>query len=128
MKLLLRRDQKSGMLGMGKIAFTLDVRAEITEEEKANIKKYKLGDTILYEKNKVVDEGSGLLGVGWRLANKMLNLSITVDDLAKGKQVEVKDIVQMIAVEEQIKDACHTFKAVLEAASRFGGEEVIEIA
>jgi hypothetical protein len=128
MKLLLRRDQKSGMLGMGKVAFTLDVRAEISEEDKQHIQKYKLGDTALYEKNKVIDQGSGLLGAGWRLANRMLNLTITVDDLSKGKRVEVKDIVEMIAVEEQIKDACHTFKAVLNAAKTFGGEEVIEIA
>jgi hypothetical protein len=40
MKLLLRRDQKSGMLGMGKISFTLDVRAELSDDEKENIKKY----------------------------------------------------------------------------------------
>ncbi len=30
-------------------------------------------------------------------------------------------------VEEQIKEACHTFRAVLTAAGSFGGEEVLEI-
>lgn len=125
MKLLLRRDQKSGMLGVGKITFTLDVRAELTEEEKSHIKKYKLGETMLYERDKIVG-GSGLLGIASRLALKMLNLSISVNDLANGKQVECKDIVEMLAVEEQIKEACETFKAVLTAAAHFGGEEVIE--
>lgn len=125
MKLLLRRNQKSGMLGVGKITFVLDVRAELTEDEKANIKKYKLGETMLYERDKIVG-GSGLLGLASRLALKMLNLSVSVNDLANGKQVECKDIVEMLAVEEQIKEACETFKAVLTAAAQFGGEEVIE--
>lgn len=127
MKLLLRRDQKAGMLGMGKIAFTLDVRAELTEDEKAAVKKYKLGETVLYEKLKTVDPGFGLLGVASRLATRMLNLTINVYDLANGKKVEVKDIVEMLAVEEQIKEAAHTFVAVLNAAKTFGGEEIIEI-
>ena len=126
MKLLLRRDQKSGMMGMGKITFTLDVRAELSEEEKSNIKKYKLGETMLYEREKI-EGGSGLLGVASRFALKMLNVSVSVNDLANGKKIDVKDIVEMLAVEEQIKEAAHTFVAVLHAASTFGGEEVIEI-
>jgi hypothetical protein len=126
MKLLLRRDQKSGMLG--KTAFVLDVRAELTGEEKNHIAKYKLGDTMLYEREKLLDKGGGLLGVASRLAFKMMNLSISVDDLSKGKRIECKDIVEMLAVEDQIKEACRTFQAVLKAASSFGGEEVVEIA
>ncbi len=128
MKLLLRRGQKSGMLGMGKIAFVLDVRAELSEEEKASIKKYKLGDTMLYERGKVTDPGSGVLGLASRLAFKMLNLSICVDDLSKGKQIECKDIVEMLAVEAQIKEAAQTFKNVLDAAATFGGEEIVQLA
>ena len=124
MKLLLRRDQKSGLIG--KITFLLDVRAELTEQEKASISKYKLGDTMLYERGKMTDQGSGLLGVASRLAFKALNLTISVDDLSKGKRVECKDIVEMLAVEDQIKEACQTFHAVLRAASAFGGEEVVD--
>ena len=126
MKLLLRRDQKAGMLGVGKVTFTLDVRAEITDEEEKNIKKYKLGDTMLYERDKIVDPGSGLLGLASRVAFRMLNISVSVDDLTKGKRIDCKDIVEMLAVEEQIKEACETFKAVLTAAATFGGEEIIQ--
>ena len=125
MKLLLRRDQKSGLIG--KITFTLAVRAELTDEEKNNIKKYKLGDTMLYERAKMTDPGSGLIGVGWRLAFKMMNLTVSVDDLSGGKKIDCKDIVEMLAVEDQIKEAAQTFKNVLEAAASFGGEEVIEL-
>jgi len=125
MKLLLRRDQKTNMIG--KVIFIVAVRAELTEEEKVNIKKYKLGDTMLYERDKLIERGSGLIGLASRMAFKMINLTISVNDLEHGKQVECKDIVEMIAVEEQIKEAAHTFRNVLEAASTFGGEEVIEI-
>ena len=125
MKLLLRRDQKSSM--MGKITFTLAVRAELADEEKNNIKKYKLGDTMLYERMTMIDKGSGLLGVASRLAFKMMNLTVSVDDLSDGKKIDCKDIVEMLAVEEQIKEAAQTFKNVLDAAASFGGEEVIEL-
>ena len=125
MKLLLRRDQKSGLLG-GSITFTLSVRAELTPEEAQNVKKYKLGKTMLYERAKLVDPGSGLLGLASRLAFKAMNLTVSVDDLTDGKQIECKDVVEMLAVEEQIREACQTFKAVLEAAAHFGGEEVLE--
>ncbi len=57
----------------------------------------------------------------------MMNLSITVQDLLGGKRVDCKDIVEMLAVEEQIKTACQTFKQVLDAAAHFGGEEVLEL-
>ncbi len=125
MKLLLRRDQKSGLLG-GSITFTLNVRAELAPEEVQNIKKYKLGKTMLYERMKMADPGSGLLGLASRLALKAINLTVSVDDLTGGKQIECKDVVEMLAVEEQIREACQTFKAVLDAAAHFGGEEVFE--
>jgi hypothetical protein len=125
MKLLLRRDQKSGMLG--KVIFTVSVRAELSDEEKANIKKYKMGDILLYERSKIVDPGSGLVGLASRLAFKMINLTISVNDLEHGKQVECKDILEMLAVEEQIKEAAQNFRNVLSAATTFGGEEILEI-
>ncbi len=124
MKLLLRRGEKSGM--MGGLTFLLDVRAELSDEEKSSIKKFKLGDTMLYERGKMTDPGSGLLGLASRVAFKMMNLTIAVKDLVDGKRVECKDIVEMLAVEEQIKEACQTFQAVLKAASQFGGEQIIE--
>ena len=59
MKLLLRRDQKSGMLGG--VTFQLEVRADLSADERANISKYKLGKTILYTRGELVDKGAGLL-------------------------------------------------------------------
>ena len=110
-----------------KITFMLDVRAELTPEEKDSVKKYKMGDTMLYQKMEMTDRGSGLLGLASRLAFKMINLTVSVDDLVNGKHIECKDIVEMRAVEEQIKEASQNFKAILETAAHFGGEVVIEL-
>ena len=124
MKLLLRANQRAGMLG--KVIFALEVRADITAEERANIAKYKLGDTMLYEKS-TASGGSGLLGVASWVAFKAMNITVSVNDLAGGKKIECKDIIEMLAVTDQIREAATVFKAVLDAAANFGGEEVIEL-
>ena len=72
-------------------------------------------------------DGTGLIGVAARLATKAINLTVTVDDLVEGKHLECKDIVEMRAVEEQVKEATAVLKEVLEAAAHFGGEEVLEV-
>lgn len=125
MKLLLRRDQRQGMLG--KVVFALEVRAELSADELANIKKYKLGETELYASHKL-EGGSGLLGVASRLAYKAIIIQVTVNDLTNGKRIECKDVIEMLAVEDQIREAAQTFAQVLAAAANFGGEEVLELA
>ena len=125
MHLLLRRDQRSSL--MGKVIFQLDVRAEISEHEFAHIQRYRLGDTVLYAKAELVDRGSGLLGLASRLAFKAMNITVSVNDLLRGKRIECKDIIEMLAVEEQIREAAATFKQVLLAAARFGGEEAVAL-
>lgn len=126
MKLILSRNQKTTGIISKTITFYLDVRADLTEDEKVHIAMYKLGDVVLYEKDTIVG-GSGLLGVASRLAYKALNITISVSDLENGKRIDCKDILEMLAIEEQVRTAAHTFKEVLEAAATFGGEEVIEI-
>ena len=124
MQLILQRSQKSGMIG--KVTFALDARAQLSDDETDYVKTYKMGKEVLYQSYKIADPGSGLLGVASRIAMKALNLTITVDSLVKGQHVECKDILEMRAVEGQIKEACGVFKEVLESAAHFEGEEVIE--
>jgi hypothetical protein len=125
MKLLLRRDQRSGMLG--KVVFSLQVRAQLSPEEQAAVSKYKLADTELYSSHVILDKGSGLLGLAGRLAHKAMTITILVKDLSGGKTIECKDIVEMLAVEDQIREAARTFAQVLAAAATFGGEEVVDL-
>lgn len=124
MKLLLRRDQRSGLLG--KMIFTLEVRAQLSDEEKERIRKYKLSDTQLYASHEITG-GSGLMGVASRLAYKTLTLTVSIKDLEAGKRIEAKDVVELLAIEEHIRQAAATFKQVLDAASHFGGEEVVAL-
>ena len=125
MKLLLRRAQRSGMLG--KVVFSLPVRADLTPDEKANIAKYKLGDTELYASHQMIEKGSGLLGLASRLAYKAMTITVYVRDLSNGKTIECKDVVEMLAVEDQVREAARTFAQILAAAATFGGEQVVDL-
>lgn len=127
MKLLIRRNQRSGGV-LGKPVFMLSVRAEISSEEHAAITKYKMGATVLYDSAPLADRGSGLLGLATRMAHHAVTLSVTVNDLVEGKFIECKDVVELLAIEEQLREAAKMFAEVLNAARNFGGEEVVELA
>lgn len=119
MKLVLQKDQKKGFTG--KVTFSLSAKAELTSEESSNLSNYKMGKTMLY--SNMNERGSGLMGMVSRAA---MGIEITVDDLVQGKTVECKDIIQMIALEDQMKEACKNFKMVLDTMATFGGEEIVE--
>jgi len=124
MKLLLRRDQRAGLLG--KVIFTLVVRADISPAERAAIDKYKLGNCLLYARDVVRVEESAK-GIAKALLQHALNITVSVRDLADGKTIECKDIMEMLAAEEQVKEAALAFSQMLQAAMHFGGEEVVEV-
>lgn len=123
MKLLLRRDQRSGLLG--KVVFSLDTRAQLSEEELSSVRRYKLGETEIYASHDPENRGKGLLGLAGRLAGR--EVTVTVNDLVNGKRIEAKDVVEMLLIEDHMKEAATTFVRVLAAAASFGGEEVVEI-
>ncbi len=126
MKLLLRRSERSGMLG--KSIYVLDIRAQLSDQEKSWIAKFKFGPSILYSrKGKPAGDPSTLAGVGQILLHHALDLTVSVNDLVNGKRVECKDIMEMLSAEGQIKEAAQMFGNVLRAASQFGGEEVVEL-
>jgi hypothetical protein len=125
MKVLLRRDQRDGLLG--KVIFVLDVRAEVSEAELANIRKYKLGKEFLYARNSDAPTDPGWKGVGKMILFHALNLTLSVNDMISGKKIECKNILEMLATEQQIREAAINFGRVLEAASHFGGEEVLSV-
>ncbi|MCC8977576.1 hypothetical protein [Bradyrhizobium acaciae] len=125
MFLILRRDQRRSLTG--KVIFRLDVHAEIEPAEMKCIEHYRLKSTVLYTKHIVVERGRGLLGLISRLLFRALNISISVGDLVHGKRVECRSIIEMLAVEDQVREAAKTFKLVLNAATHFGGEEAIEL-
>lgn len=127
MRLLLRRDQRTGGMLGNKPIFVLHIRADIAPEEREAISKYKLGDCLLYTRERVRLEEESVKGVAKAWLKHMLNLTVQVKDLVEGKTIECKDIMEMLAAEEQLKEAGEAFIAMLRAAVHFGGEEVLEL-
>jgi hypothetical protein len=137
MKLLLGRSQRNAGLMGGKVMFTLDARVDLTDEEKALIKKYGLGKEVIYnsEKSKrhleatqgaLAMPGAGsLLKAGIGLAMAALSLNITIESLTKGHHIECKDLDELLATEQAIMEACRNIKVYLDTAVTFDGREVV---
>ncbi len=91
MKLLLRRSERS--TAFGNPVYILDVRAEISTEEKGWIDKYKFGKSLLYTKNgRPTGDPTTVTGVGSILLHYATDMTVSVNDLVNGKRVECKDI------------------------------------
>jgi hypothetical protein len=54
-----------------------------------------------------------------------LSLNITIDGLVKGQHIECKDMAELMAAENAIRQAAHTTYAFLESARTFDGRELI---
>jgi len=119
MRLILSRSQKSTITGKPK--FVLQAVADLDNEEAANVKKYRMGNIMLY--TNLAERGKGILGA---LSRAIQGIEIRIDDLVSGKVIECKDILEMIGIEQEIQEACRYFKIMLDTAAQFGGDEVIE--
>lgn len=119
MELLLTREQAGGMLGG--IKFQLTAKAKLEQHESEAVKKYKMADTILYEKQGERPDASSFMSLA---RHRFMVPRIQVRDLVDGKTIETKDILEIIDAEEQLKDAAKNFHRMLTAASTFGGETV----
>ena len=135
MQLRLKRGQKAGMTG--NVTFKLYFIVDLDTEEAAALQKYKFGKDVVYETPKGAAALSGLRGAeGFgetgrglvsTLAAKALNQILTVNDMVNGKEIACKDIGEMIAAEEQIREACNGLSRILYACRNFEGEEIIDV-
>jgi hypothetical protein len=121
MELLIRRDQAGGLLGG--VKFQLTARAQLTEDEAAAVNRYKMGDTILYEKPTEAPDRNSFMSLA---KYRFMVPRIQVKDLVSGKTIEAKDILEIIDAEEQLKTAAEAFHKMLKAASTFGGETALK--
>ena len=122
MKLIIVRDQESKGMMSKKIVFSITATVELTDQEKEDVDKYKLGGTILY--SNMEDRGSGALGLLSRVAMEVI---FTVNNMLIGKKIESDNIIEIIALEDIIIEAAKGFKNILEASATFGDETVIEL-
>lgn len=129
MKLRLNKSQRSAGVMSKKVMFSLGAQVDLTAQEAEYVKKYKMGSSILYNKERVTPEmhdyksGKGLMR---NLSAIAMNINLTVDDLVKGRTIECKDINEIIDVEVTVKSACQGLKNLLEACAGFEGEEIID--
>jgi hypothetical protein len=148
MLLRLRRSQRQGGFGGGKIFFALDAKVEVAPEEWALIDKYRLGDLSIYdsEARKLATQGAQLgfaagqnmtgsagrqfAGLAKGLANVAIaafTLRVTVSSLVGGQKIECKSMEELLGAENAIREACVNLKGYIETALTFDGrEEVIE--
>lgn len=132
MQLHLKRSQKVGGILSKSVVFAIDAQAQYSEQERALINKYKLGSLIIYESETAKKHGDalrghqrGMLGTLASLAMHRLSLHITVDSLAQGHHLELKDMNELLGAEEALAEACRTSKVYLETAETFDGREVV---
>lgn len=114
MRLLINRNQQQvkGFLGGNKgMLFELKCRVELTSPENDLVARYKVRD---------MDVAGAIVPDG-----KDPSL-LTVGKLLEGITYPCRDVTQLLAVEEQIKNGCKNFKMLLMVMNTFGGEEVVE--
>lgn len=132
MQLKIRRGQKSGF--GGGVTFTLDVMADLSDEESALVKKYKLSKEVVYASDAATanldraDQGSwGALGAS--IMDGLTKRRFSMNDLIDGQHIECKQLPELIATEEQVHQACRNILRYLQIARSFdGSEQVVEIA
>jgi hypothetical protein len=137
MQLKLRRTQKTSGMMSKSVVFCLDARLHLTAEEAENVRKYRLGDMVIYNsENKkkhmaaVSDAlstrslGSVVKGYA-HLAMSALSLNITFNKLVEGTHVECKDMDELLGAEEAIEQAAEAAKTYLALAETFDGREIV---
>lgn len=132
MRLNITRSQKKAGMISKEVVFCLNVRTDLTEEEKHAVREYGLGKEVIYnseqaKKHLENTQTGGALKAWTSLAMAALSLKITIDSLMQGQTVECKSLDEVIGAEEAIRTACENMKQYIEVASQFNGEsEVVE--
>jgi hypothetical protein len=131
MQLLIRRNQKTGLLGGAK--YTLYVRAQLTEEEHQLVKKNNLAGELLVYYDKDADKATlagamknagGLTGA---LVRKMRDTALTVAKLIEGTEFKCDNVGELLGVEGEVRQATLMLKNYLDVSAKFGGEEVLDM-
>lgn len=140
MQLKIQRSQRAGGVFGGTVLFCLDVRADYSPSETANIGKYKLGKELVYssqaarrhvekmgkhlgrvESDSLREKASGLARGMVSLAMAKMSLNVSIASLGRGHHIECKDLPELLSAEETFMQACRTLKTYLAAAATFSG-------
>jgi hypothetical protein len=131
MQLLIRRNQKTGLLGGAKYA--LYVRAQLTDEERQLVKKNNLAGELLVYYDKDADKATllGAMkdagGLAGTLVRKMRDTALTVAKLIEGTEFKCDNVGELLGVEGEVRQATLMLKNYLDVSAKFGGEEVLDM-
>ena len=113
MRLIINRNQTAlkGMLGGNKgVNFTLSYQLQLSEQEQALVRQYKLNDYPVtfntVQGNRIPDD--------------------TIGNMMAGRSQTLTDVTTLIRNEEIIKEACDSLPTLFDVVSTFGGQEVID--
>ena len=144
MQLKIQRSQRAGLTQV--IIFCLDIRAEYTAEEHANIQKYRLGSQAIYNSRaatKHLDRASAQLEAAGQKGNSAgqvwgglikglastalakMQLNVTIASLGKGHHIECKDLEELLEAEDELRSASKNLTRYLEVANTFNGSEIV---
>ncbi|MBI4917289.1 MAG: hypothetical protein HY825_15735 [Acidobacteria bacterium] len=115
MKLEIWRNQKDekGVFGGHKgVGFSLVARVQLDEDEKALIARYRVENEVLATFQRSPD---------------MPAERVTINELLQGKTTYTRDIADLLALEDELKDGCVKLKTYLAVMRTFGGYEALEI-
>lgn len=130
MQLKIRREQAQGITA---IKFSIDVVADLTNEERELVERYKLWSTVVYSTDqsdfnaeRAIDGNA--LALGSLIMDRLTKRRFTIRDMVQGQHIESKDLAELIGAEAQVREACRGLRAYLEAAALFDGtEQIVDI-
>lgn len=113
MRLVINRSQeaKKGMLGGNKgVEFTLRYRLELTPEEEALVRQYKLEE----------------FPITWTSVNGQRVPDDTIARMVVGRSQTLTDVTTLLSNEEVVKSACDALPPLFEIVRTFGGDDIVE--
>ena len=106
MKLNITKNQSGKMFGG--VSFELTAKVDLSSDESALVKKYKMEEETLVQKE-------------MSLFGNPFTISIKIGSLVSGETFKCENVAQIIETEENLQSACQSFKNYLDAAASFGG-------
>ena len=107
MQLKVKRDQQQKGILLKKTVYSLNIRVEYSEEERAAINEKKLGGRSLFDDEK-------------------RKLRVTVRSLKDGHYLESDDLASITEIEEGIREGLKNLKTHIQVAAAFDGSAQVE--
>lgn len=144
MQLKIQRSQRQGGTFSSTVYFCLDVRAQYTPEEAANISNYNLSGQIIYispaaqrhsdKAGQHLDQtqyggtgqrAAGLAKGAFSMVMARMALTISIGSLGRGHHIECKELPELLDAEATVMEACRGLMKFLQAAATFDGSETV---